>query len=70
MKTLSRLTTRRVRQRPRKQSEICIDRRAFLRMPISERRKIMAAQAEKLITHYTTDPDVKHWLAFTDPIHD
>ena len=34
-------------------------RRAFLRLPIPERRKILAAQAEKMITHYEADPE---WL--------
>ena len=34
-------------------------RRAFLRLPISERQKILAAQAEKMITHYEADPE---WL--------
>jgi len=32
-------------------------RRAFLRLPIPERRIILAAQAKKMITHYETDPE-------------
>lgn len=70
MKTFTRQTNRRVLKRRKTQPENHIDRQAFLRLPISERRKIMAAQAEKLIAHYKTDPEVKHWLAFAGTIHD
>lgn len=32
-------------------------RRAFLKLPLEERRRILQAQAEALITHYQTDTE-------------
>ncbi len=32
------------------------DRRAFLRMPIEERRRKLAEQAEQMIEHYELEP--------------
>jgi hypothetical protein len=29
-----------------------VQRRAFMKLPLAERRKILAAQAEKLLAHY------------------
>ena len=34
-------------------------RQAFLRLPIPERQKILAAQAKKMVKHYETD---REWL--------
>ena len=32
-----------------------IERRAFMKLPLEERRRILAQQAEKMVTHYETD---------------
>jgi hypothetical protein len=32
-----------------------IERRAFMKLPLDERRRIMAAQAERMVEHYETD---------------
>jgi Zn-dependent peptidase ImmA (M78 family)/DNA-binding XRE family transcriptional regulator len=42
-----------------------IQRRAFFQMPLAERQKMLAAQAEKMVEHYETDPDWKD-LGSTD----
>ena len=34
-----------------------IQRRAFFKLPLAERQKMLAAQAEKMVTHYETDPE-------------
>lgn len=34
-------------------------RRAFFKLPIAERQRILAAQAEKMASHYSTDTDWK-----------
>lgn len=39
------------------------DRRAFLRLPLAERRRILKEQADKLITHYEEDKEWHAWLA-------
>lgn len=39
------------------------DRRAFLRLPLSERRRILAAQAEKMAAYYEEDGEWREWLA-------
>ena len=38
-------------------------RREFMRLPLSERRKIMAEQAERLADHYDKETEWKDWLA-------
>jgi transcriptional regulator with XRE-family HTH domain len=38
-----------------------IERRAFLKLPLEERRRIMAAQAEKVAPAYAHDPEWQEW---------
>jgi hypothetical protein len=33
------------------------ERRAYMTLPLEERRKILAAQAERTATHYEQEPD-------------
>jgi hypothetical protein len=39
-----------------------LDRRSFLKLPLAERRRILAAQAEKLAPFYEQTSDWKEWL--------
>lgn len=49
-------------QSPQTQAFLSIDqRRAFLKLPLEERRHILQAQAETLITHYQSDTE---WQEF------
>ena len=38
-----------------------MERRAFMRLPLAERRRIMQAQAEKLLDIYQHDPERREW---------
>lgn len=38
-------------------------RQAFLKLPIEERRRILEAQAEKMISHYQEDSEWKELMA-------
>ena len=38
-----------------------VDRRAFLRLPLSERRKVLSEQADRLASHYEKDIEWKEW---------
>jgi hypothetical protein len=45
---------------PQTQQTLSLDqRRTFLKLPLEERRRILQAQAEALVTHYQADPE---WL--------
>ncbi|MEO0825171.1 MAG: hypothetical protein AAFV72_14895 [Cyanobacteria bacterium J06635_1] len=39
------------------------DRRAFLKQPLAERRRILAAQAEAMQTHYKQNPEWQELMA-------
>jgi len=39
-----------------------LDRRSFLKLPLAERRKILAVQAEQLAPFYEQNSDWKEWL--------
>ncbi|MBW4506361.1 MAG: hypothetical protein KME64_07605 [Scytonematopsis contorta HA4267-MV1] len=39
------------------------ERKAFLKLPIAERRRIMEAQAEKMLSHYEEDSEWKELMA-------
>ncbi len=41
-----------------------IDRRAFMRLPMAERGKILAQQAELMLDHYEQDPEWREWVSF------
>lgn len=41
-----------------------IDRRAFMNLPLSERGKILAQQAEAMLEHYEQDPEWREWVSF------
>ncbi len=41
-----------------------VDRRAFLRLPIAERRQILAQQAEAMVEHYQQDLTWQEWTSF------
>jgi hypothetical protein len=43
-------------------------KRAFLRLPMEERRRILAAQSELAAQDFATDPAWQAWEAFSDPI--
>ncbi len=34
-----------------------IERRAFLKLPLEKRRKMLAEQAKKMVDHYNTDSE-------------
>ena len=40
------------------------DRRAFMRLPIEERRRILAQQAEAMVEHYQQDLTWQDWTNF------
>lgn len=40
------------------------DRRAFMRLPIEERRRILAQQAEAMVEHYQQDLTWQDWTSF------
>jgi len=39
-----------------------VDRRAFLRLPLIERRRRLKEQAEKLVATYEADGEWREWL--------
>lgn len=39
-----------------------IDRRAFLKLPMTERRRILAEQAEAMVEHYQQDTSWQEWV--------
>jgi len=41
-----------------------VDRRAFMRLPIEERRLILAQQAEAMVNHYQQDLTWRDWTSF------
>jgi len=41
-----------------------VDRRAFMRLPIAERRLILAQQAEAMAEHYQQDLTWRDWTSF------
>ena len=38
------------------------DRRAFLKLPLAERRRLLANQAEQMVVHYEKDPEWREFL--------
>ena len=42
----------------------CIDRREFMKLPMEERREILAQQAEDIAEHYEQDTEWREWLSF------
>jgi hypothetical protein len=41
-----------------------VDRRAFMKLPIAERRRILTEQAEAMAEHYEQDPEWREWVNF------
>ena len=41
-----------------------VDRRAFMCLPIAERRQILAQQAEAMVEHYQQDLTWQDWTSF------
>jgi len=41
-----------------------IDRRAFMKLPVAERRQILAKQAEAMMEYYQQDPEWREWVNF------
>ena len=39
-----------------------IDRRAFMKLPMAERQRILAAQAEAMSAHYEQDAEWQEWV--------
>jgi hypothetical protein len=40
------------------------DRRAFMKLPLEERRQILQAQAEAMVEHYDQDSEWREWINF------
>lgn len=38
------------------------DRRAFLKLPLAERRRLLAQQAEQMVAHYEEDSEWREFL--------
>jgi Phage integrase, N-terminal SAM-like domain len=54
-----------------KKSGSIIDRRAFLRLPIADRGRILEQQAETALAHYQKDSEWQEWVDFDiAEIHD
>ncbi|HET6387664.1 MAG TPA: hypothetical protein VFJ58_30110 [Armatimonadota bacterium] len=52
-----------IEEEPARQPTVAnCDRRAFLRLPLSERRRVLKEQAEKIVTHYEADTEWREWL--------
>ena len=49
---------------PNVSSEKMLDRRAFLKLPIAERQRILAEQAEAMVEHYQKDTSWQEWVNF------
>ncbi len=48
-----------------------VDRRAFMKLPLEERRQILAEQAKVMAQHYEQDPAWREWVNFdVGEIHD
>jgi hypothetical protein len=41
------------------------ERRAFLKLPLAERRRLLAEQADQMVSHYEQDPEWREFLADT-----
>jgi hypothetical protein len=41
-----------------------IDRSTFIKLPMAERRQILAAQAEAMVEHYEQDAAWREWVNF------
>jgi len=41
------------------------DRSAFMKLPIEERRRILAQQAEAMVEHYQQDSTWQDWTSFS-----
>lgn len=41
-----------------------VDRKAFLKLPLEERRRILEQQAEAALQHYQKDSEWREWLDF------
>lgn len=53
-----------IEEEPERQSGVATtDRRAFLRLPLVERRRILKEQSDKMAAHYETDGEWREWLA-------
>jgi hypothetical protein len=39
-----------------------IDRQAFLKLPLEERRRILEQQSEAALSHYQQDPEWQEWV--------
>lgn len=44
-----------IEEEPERQVTAPLDRTAFLRLPLSERRRILQEQADKMVAHYVAD---------------
>jgi Protein of unknown function (DUF2281) len=38
-----------------------IDRRAFMQLPLEERRRILSAQSEQMVSHYEQNTEWREW---------
>jgi hypothetical protein len=52
-----------IEEEPLRRSAEPVDRRAFLRLPLAERRRILKEQAESLAGHYEGETEWREWLA-------
>ncbi len=43
-------------------TQAAIDRRAFMKLPMAERQRILAAQAEAISEHYEQDVEWQEWV--------
>jgi hypothetical protein len=41
-----------------------VDRRALLKLPLADRRRMMAQQAEAALPYYEQDPEWQEWVNF------
>lgn len=44
--------------------DLSVDRQAFMKLPIAERRRILAEQAEAMAEHYEQDLEWREWVNF------
>lgn len=49
-------------QKPDQPPKAGIDRRAFMKLPMAERRQLLATQAEAMREHYEQDLDWQDWV--------
>ena len=45
-------------------SNVVIDRRTFMKLPMAERQIILAEQADEMVEHYQQDTEWRDWLNF------